>query len=433
MRDTLSIGAASVDITPRAPLCLGGFKRRQKPFRRVADGLEANVLFVQREDVRAVLVTCDLLYPGDALRAAVLEATGLAEPELFLAASHTHFAPMTQFGSPALGVPDPGYVAEVGASIASAVAEARERVAPCSLTYSEAAANHSVNRRLNRWRVGPSGITYSSALAPNPAGERDETIRLVRVVGKEGATRAVLWNYACHPTGWPEMLSVSSEFPGTVRRLLRARHGGIPVLFLQGCSGDTRPPFRRRMRSALALVRRALAGPQFGTPSLDEWHAWATGLGGCVLEADSLAAPSDVSRVSHARVPLMMDELAHGHPDATILWMHAVEFGDIRIVGFSAEPVAGIARIVRGVFGPTKLLLAGCMDQTYGYLPVDSMLREGGYEVVGFREPFAFEGSYTTGIDERVERALHDLRGALGRNGPVGSNGSPESARVSRA
>src|SRR5580704_1250615 len=88
--------AGTADITPTTPLPLGGYDRRTGPFQCVAEPLEANVVVANAGHGDYVMATTDLLYPGTVLRDRILLKAGLADRPnaLFLAASHTHFAPM---------------------------------------------------------------------------------------------------------------------------------------------------------------------------------------------------------------------------------------------------------------------------------------------------------------------------------------------------
>src|ERR1700686_4799580 len=97
MAQEFLISSGSVDITPRRPAMLGGFNKRTAPFTSVASRLEANVILIKGPSSSVTIVSTDLLYPGETLRAQLLknlELTGRGE-ELFLSASHTHSAPMT--------------------------------------------------------------------------------------------------------------------------------------------------------------------------------------------------------------------------------------------------------------------------------------------------------------------------------------------------
>jgi|SRR5208282_4007029 hypothetical protein len=70
------ISSGTVDIAPQRPLMLGGFAKRTEPFRGVADRLEANVLVVRGVSSRAVIVTTDLLYPGETLKGSFIGELG---------------------------------------------------------------------------------------------------------------------------------------------------------------------------------------------------------------------------------------------------------------------------------------------------------------------------------------------------------------------
>src|SRR5664279_2436687 len=95
----------SVDISPRADVQLGGYVGRDGLSTGSDTPLEGNIVAIVGSNNRpVVLVSVDLLYPGRALRG-YLEAAlpNLSPDQLFLAASHTHQAPMTDDTKPMLG------------------------------------------------------------------------------------------------------------------------------------------------------------------------------------------------------------------------------------------------------------------------------------------------------------------------------------------
>ena len=112
---TAYAAAGTVDITPRNPVPLAGSGLRRGAFRAVADRLEANALVLRSSGPPVVLVSADLLFIGEELRAGVLRRLSGSVPDeaLFFAASHTHFAPATDDLPPRLGRMDAGYVAQV--------------------------------------------------------------------------------------------------------------------------------------------------------------------------------------------------------------------------------------------------------------------------------------------------------------------------------
>src|ERR1700693_5552641 len=164
MAQEFLISSGSVDITPRRPLMLGGFNKRTAPFTSVASRLEANVLLIRGESSSVTIVSTDLLYPGETLRAQLIDNLGLADrsEELFLCASHTHSAPMTAPSIPHLGIADDEYVRFVATQITALVKSIETKGEPCVCSYHVGNADHSINRRLVRSRLTRSGFARSS-------------------------------------------------------------------------------------------------------------------------------------------------------------------------------------------------------------------------------------------------------------------------------
>ena len=406
------ISSGSVDITPRRPVMLGGFNKRTAPFTSVASRLEANVILITRTSSRVILVSTDLLYPGETLRAQLVKNLGIEDrsEELFLCASHTHSAPMTAPSIPHLGIADDEYVDYVATQITALIKSIEHEGETSVCTYHVGSADHSMNRRLVRPRLTRSGFARSSGFGPNPNGDRDESVRILEFAKLNGQPSAVIWNYACHPTDFPGVLQVSAEYPGIVRSRLRSQLGDIPVLFLQGFSGDVRPPFSGRSAGIAGFARRVLVGPQFRQPQRREWEEWSNSLAesvasfarspGRTLQIDSLL-------IKRIEVP-ENDFAAGGRGDKSLIW-HLIDCGGFRIVGINAEPVVEYRRLLEKSFcGKEPLLTVGCLDQPICYLPTDNMIPEQGYEVEGFRSLFNFGARFQNQLQDSVIRRLKE-------------------------
>jgi hypothetical protein len=414
MAQEFLISSGSVDITPRRPLMLGGFNKRTAPFTSVASRLEANVLLIRGESSSVTIVSTDLLYPGETLRAQLIENLGLADrsEELFLCASHTHSAPMTAPSIPHLGIADDEYVRFVATQITALIKSLEDKGEPCICTYRIGSADHSMNRRLVRSRLTRSGFARSSGFGPNPNGDRDESVRIVEFSKLSGEPSAVIWNYACHPTDFPGFLQVSAEYPGIVRTRLRSQLGDVPVLFLQGFSGDVRPPFSGRSNGLAGFARRLLVGPQFRQPLRREWEQWADSLAESVASfARSAGRTLQIDSLMLKRVAVPENDFAAGGSgDKSLVW-HLIDCGGFRIVGINAEPVVKYRRLLEESFsGGEPLLTVGCLDQPICYLPSDNMIPERGYEVEGFRTLFSFDGRFRSRLQDAV---IQGLRRAL--------------------
>jgi len=412
MAQQFLISSGSVDITPRRPLMLGGFNKRTAPFTSVASRLEANVLLIRGESSSVTIVSTDLLYPGETLRAQLIENLDLAQrgEELFLCASHTHSAPMTAPSIPHLGIADGEYVQFVATQITALVKSLPSKGELCVCTYHVGSADHSMNRRLVRPRLTRSGFARSSGFGPNPTGDRDESVRIIEFSKLSGEPSAVIWNYACHPTDFPGFLQVSAEYPGTVRSRLRSQLGDIPVLFLQGFSGDVRPPFSGRSSGLAGFARRVLVGPQFRQPLRREWEQWSNSLAESVaLFARSAGRTLQIDSLMLKRVAVPENQFAvGGSGDKSLVW-HLIDCGGFRIVGINAEPVVKYRRLLEESFsGGEPLLTVGCLDQPICYLPSDSMIPEQGYEVEGFRSLFSFDARFQNRLQDSVIRRLKE-------------------------
>lgn len=421
-RRSLAAVAGTADITPTTPVALAGSETRTGVFRAVSDSLEANALLLRHGGRASVLVTVDLVFAGRELRSGIVRRLGAALPDdrLFLAASHTHFAPATDDRRPRLGRLDSDYLEQVCDRVAALVHRLLESPAQTAvLEYVHGEADHAVNRRRRvPWQLSRRGLLIDAVVAaPNPAGPREETVHLIRVASEAGAPIAVLWSYACHPVGYPLPLDVTSEYPGSVRRGLRQElRADLPVLFLQGFAGDIRPRVPARRRSASVLLKRAVLGPRFGPMGMTGWQEWTGSLTARVVAIagqPAVRATEGEPRVARISKPLA-EFVCEASPDRDVTF-HAVALGtEIVIVGISAEVVTGYVDAVRRAFAPAAVIPVGYIDEVYGYLPTSQMLREGGYEASWFLEPFGLEGPVHAEVERHTVQAIDELSAAVG-------------------
>jgi hypothetical protein len=414
MAEKVAFATGWADITPRKPFPLGGYSRRTKVFEKIADQLEANILIARTDgDNEAIVVTLDLLYVGDALRESILNKLGLNDhPEvLFLAASHTHFAPMVQYGTPRLGMPDPEYVEFVASRVADMIKHLHSVKREVTATLHEGEADHSINRRLKRIRVTRTGVRLCTALGPNQHGERDESVRVCKLTDASGVPVVILWNYACHPTGYPGQLHVSADFPGIVRQRLRCQYGNIPILFFQGCSGDVRPPFVRQVRDLRSWLMCIMRGPRFGPPSLEEWKRWAESLATRIAGiAATQGKALHLESPSFKRTMLPVESVATGKASVKRFALHIGDFGDLCLLGIGAELVVRYRALLKEAVPSAKTFFTvSCIDQTHGYLPTRDMLPDGGYEVTGFQPAFDFRAKFKPELEQQVVEAFAKL------------------------
>ncbi len=219
-------GAAEVVITPPVGGEMDGYGARKSGSTGVHDDLLAHALVLDDGERRAAIVTCDVLFV-DAPTVASVRATAARRwcipPErVLVAATHTHQGPkgLTGFRSTA----DTELLAILARQIVGAIDVATRRLAPARLMAGSGRVDSvSLNRRFEERPV-------------------DTALRVLRVEGEDGALRAALLNFACHPTVLNHHnLLLSQDWPGFACRAVKALWGDVPVLFANGACGDVNP------------------------------------------------------------------------------------------------------------------------------------------------------------------------------------------------
>ena len=388
----LTCSGGHVDITPLSPMSLAGYRSRFGVFGSIADTLEANVIVLRQGDRTLIFAQLDVMSVGTEVRRRILDRLGerIREEELLLIASHTHSAPNVDCRLPDLGRIDHGYMESVADKTAGLIEEIISGEGrPARIRYGEGKASHSMNRRAWCWAPfrGFPPIRKVMAWHPNPYGEKDETVRSFVISGEPPIPEpiGVLWNYACHPVGFPDYLAVSADYPGVVRRHLRKRMGNdLPVIFLPGFAGNVRPnKIDLLPKSLYYFAHRLVNGPVWGRFDAGSWNEWAGSLADVVTastdEAKKLVMPCFIAHRHFHPIKEIMD----GVVDDRILTYHLVRLSrSFLFIAISAEPVVEYASSLRDAFPEETVIPVGYIDGVIGYLPTSNMLDEGGLEVV---------------------------------------------------
>ncbi|MFT7511715.1 MAG: hypothetical protein ACI9QL_000922 [Candidatus Omnitrophota bacterium] len=394
--------ASFVDITPDHPVPLAGYANRTEAVSPVSDPIEINGVLLEGIDQRILLLSVDTLYVGPAMRDILLDAFAgeLTADELFIAATHTHFAPSLDATKPGLGPVDLAYVCFVVDRLIGLVRSLLD--APrveIELRHHWTRAPFNINRRKLPRYTRPGADRCEAG--PNPKGPCDDRLRSLWLVDGQGQPLATLWNYACHPVCFPDQASVSADFPGVGRASVRAKHGPIPTLFFQGFSGDVRP---RVIDPTQDLVRKILKGLRFGRFTPSEWTTWSGGIAQALMDGGGGALVEQSGVLTHTRRSLEMAHVSKNPGTLPPISLHGIQLGAIQLLGVSAEVMTayGLAE------DPTTWTIS-CIDHTFGYYPTDIMLAQGGYEVSGFQEGFSLAINFKPGL----EAALHTVLDAL--------------------
>jgi neutral ceramidase len=252
------------------------------------------------------------------------------------------------------------------------------------------------------------------AMQPNFKGMRDETIRMFLASAEANRVKplGVLWNYACHPVSTYPDDTISSDYPGTVRRLLRERfQEDLPVVFLPGFSGNIRPNrIAKFPLQPYPLLRRMINGPVFDRFSAESSDAWRHSLGGLVSRAAAFALhPVEANGIRSSMLTVPLDELMYGDVrDKFIIFKLTQLDPHFTFLGMSAEPVIEYIDALRGFCTPRTLIPIGYTGAVAAYLPTSEIVAEGGLEAIS--PGYGLENArYRENVSELVNEQMRKL------------------------
>lgn len=408
------LSASSVDITPVHPIPLSGFAERKGVYRQVKDKLEINLAALKLDGKTVLFYSIDTLFVPEAFEQLITEKYNIDSKDVWMVASHTHYAPSLDKEKPALGKMDDSYYQDVKVKLLALTdkvlsAEFRE----VTITYGSGTSELNVNRRKKLLRPkGKFGLYWKVLMYPDYDGAKDDDIHVLKFLYEDGATALVLWNYACHPVGYPHLSRVTSEYVGAVRNNLRGKYEKeqLPVVFLIGFAGNLKPDLtpvtHTRWKDRLNYFFQL--GPKFVRfPSTSYYTAWTEKLWGEVENVLGDMHPLNVTsgNTSQYNLPLSAvigDSAHHIH-------FKKLTFGnDLSLLGVSAEVLAEYKQEVYALV-KCKTINVGCLAGTRIYLPTDKHVSEGGYEVHGFGKKFGIDGEFKSNIVTKVLDAISKL------------------------
>jgi neutral/alkaline ceramidase-like enzyme len=224
-------GVSRVDITPAVGHTMGGYSERKQGATGIHDPLYATVLVIESGGHTLALVTCDLR-SFISTRVGELARQKFGVTTTVVSVSHTHSGPLTwEARSP--------WYTEAEDKMVDAIGRAKAAMFPASM---EIATSH-VYLGFNRRKVADGHATMWWRNAEKlPSHPLDPTVNIVVVKDSDGKTRAVLVNYACHPSVLgPDNLQYSADYPGAMKRYVESQIPGATCLFVQGGAGDINP------------------------------------------------------------------------------------------------------------------------------------------------------------------------------------------------
>lgn len=317
------------------------------------------------------------------LKKEMLRQHNLPPSAIFINSSHTHFAPVSQdwlTWQEANQQPDSAYLySTLRTGILTAVDKALDRMSPASLFFGR----------------GTSDIGYNRSLKDQPL-MYDGSVDVIDVKYAESNEEACLFLASCHPvfsTAGKLHYTISANYPGVARKLVEERAGMMNSLFLQGTAGDINPrdngeyiTGEKLANEVIAVLARPITELKGEISfSLDTINIpvtpWTKAAISEYRQQNSNKAGDIYAEKNVRWCDLMMKYHDEGTiPSSLPVYVHTINIGAWKLVGFSRETTAGYGSGVKNLWPGKLVSVAGYTNDVSSYLPTHMHIEEKTYE-----------------------------------------------------
>ncbi len=301
------------------------------------------------------------------------------------------------------------------------IGKALNALAPAKLSYCHARCGFAMNRRL------PSPTGYRNS--PYADGPVDHDVPVLRAVGADGQTRAILFGYSCHNTTLA-LYQFCGDYAGYAQEYLQAANSGVTALFLNGCSGDQNP-YPRGTFDLAQQHGRSLATAVEAAMGVQRQRELSGPLRAAIAEIDLEYSPppsreefqrrlesKNRTEAQHARRMLARLDQDGKLPENYPYPVQIVHFGkDLVLVALGGEVVVDYSlRLKKELAGPI-VWIAGYSNDVMAYIPSRRVREEGGYEAEGaMLYSTTHPGPWAPTLEEKIVGKVHELHRRLKAN-----------------
>jgi hypothetical protein len=354
---------------------------------RSEGNLTARALAVKGGEQTVIILNVDICgLTGDftnMVKQEIREKHLLPAASIFINCSHTHFAPVAQnwltWQEPNQR-PDSVYLYSVVRNgILNAVENALSSMAPADLYFGR----------------GTTDIGYNRSLKDHPE-LYDSDVDVLKIVYQEKKSESYLFLAACHPvfsTAGKLHFTISANYPGIARKLLEERTGSSNSLFLQGTAGDINPKdngeyisgekLSNDVMAVLCQPMKKIEGPiSFFLDTINIPIKPWTREEIQAFREQNIDKTGDVYAEKNVKwCDLMMDYYKKGTmPESLPEYIHTINIGNWKLVGFSRETTTGYGFGVKKLWPDKLVSVAGYTNDVSSYLPTHMHLEAKNYE-----------------------------------------------------
>jgi len=414
-------GVATMVITPKDPLWMGGYAVRDKPADGKLHDLWAKALFLEdASGNKALLITADLVafskVVSDRIRDGLQSKMGLSRAQIILNSSHTHSGPVLSEALTDIYPMDDSQKQQVEqytdwlAGQIVALGQKAQKDAEAVTIYSQ---NGVVRFQVNRRHNVEKNVTAQTALS----GPNDFAVPVLKITDKKGKIKALAFGYACHPTVLG-LYQWSGDYAGFAQIELEKKYRGATALFFQGAGADMNPMPRHTValaqqfgqELAAAVVRVLNEEMKALDPEL------ATAYSEIDLELNPAFSKDELERLKSMEktekgylaykskwAERMLRELdRHGKLPASYPYPVQVwRIGDQLLTALGGEVLVSYSIQLKRILG-SELFVLGYSNDVMTYIPSEDEIQRGGYEVESAPMVYGMPSTWKTGIEEKI-------------------------------
>jgi len=402
-KNSLYVGWASVDITPKKPVVVIG-QMRKRIAKTTLDPLTATVLALETRGMgaqkeQAIMVSCDVIFIRKAIQQRIRDLVKPQIPDfdvrkLLLNATHTHTAPGfidNTFKGLYDVSKDEGVMkaSEYGnffvERVGRAVVGAWQNRKPAGMSWALGHAVVGMNRRAQYFNG--SSVMYGNTNAENFSnieGSEDHAVEMLFLWGAEEKLTGLVINIACPSQETENLSEISADFWHDVREEIRKRYSEELFIFPQCApAGDLSPHllFRKKadeiMQKRRGISRRQEIARRIAN-AVDDVLPLA--------RADIKWQPSFRHKVVDLNLPQNEPAILPFYETDSIrgIEFHVIRLGDIAIATNPFELYIDYGVRIKARSKAVLTLLVQLSCQNNGYLPTEKAVKGGGYSADKF-------------------------------------------------
>ncbi len=417
--------SGKIDITPNFGVRLTGMNDSQLNI-GIYSCLEINFIILTQNKLKIFIFSIDTLFITSDIKDCIIKNLknrfeNVSEDNVVIISSHTHFAPSLEVNRTNLGKLDFAYLTFLKERITFLINSINlNQSKNINISIGEGKTESLTNSRRRRIRRIRNFFRSEIAMEPNEKGFKHEQIKIIKFLDRDNKDDllSVIWSFPCHPTNFFDNKLISSEFPGEIRNSIRQKsdNENLTILYLPGFAGDVRasPPREKCLsRKVRSLLDISYPVSFYRFQNEKQYISWVKKIELNFFYIWNKSELIDLSRnVLYSKlIKKETSLLGIKVPETDHIYIRKIEIlKTFEIYLISAEVVSKYSLLFENIKSSKIIFYSGYNDLTFGYLPTDEQVKEGGYESKDYFKNFLVEGNFIPNIEKTIEQWIQEVK-----------------------